>query len=30
MRDCEGKFNDQDGSDRLGVGSSGNKHEVER
>ena len=30
MRDCEGKFNDQDGSYRLGDGSSGNKHEVER
>jgi len=28
MRDCEGKFNDHDGSDRLGVGFSGNKHEV--
>ncbi len=35
MRDCEGKFNDQDGSYRLGDGSfgdgsNGNKHEVER
>ena len=30
MRDCEGKFIDQDDSYRLGDGSSGNKHEVER
>jgi hypothetical protein len=30
MRDCDGKFNDHDGSYRLGDGSVGNKHEVER
>jgi hypothetical protein len=30
MRDCEGKFNDHEGSYRLGDGSVGNKHEVER
>jgi hypothetical protein len=29
-RDCEGMFNDQDGSYRLGIGSNGKKHEVER